>query len=259
MLRINAMSEFKKLHQNAKPLLLANVWDAVSAKCAQEAGYQALGTSSAAIANLLGYEDGEHISFNELAFMVQRIASASLLPLSVDIEAGFSRDPVVIVEHIQQLAELGVVGINIEDSLVDKERILVETHEFTNLLSTVCAELAKRQIDVFINVRCDTFLLGVDNVIEESIKRAQAYQRAGADGLFFPCITQVNDIEAIIEQTSIPVNVMAMPELPDFKALAELGVKRISTGNFAHETMTATLRHQLLTIKEQGSSASLFT
>lgn len=252
------MADFKKLHQQTQPLLLGNVWDAPSAKCAQEAGYQAIGTSSAAIANLLGYEDGEQMPFSELAFMVQRIASASLLPLTVDIEAGYSKDADIIVDHIQQLAELGVVGINIEDSRVDGERALIARDEFTRLLSHICLQLKARQIAIFINVRCDVFLLGSENAVEESIKRADAYQVAGADGLFFPCITQIDDIKAVVAATSLPVNVMSMPELPNFDLLTQLGVKRISTGNFAHETMYLGLGRQLREIKQQGSCAPLF-
>ena len=253
------MANFKALHQQTKPLLLGNVWDAPSAKCAQEAGYQAIGTSSAAIASLLGYEDGEQMPFSELAFMVQRIASASLLPLTVDIEAGYSRDPDVIVDHIQQLAELGVVGINIEDSRVDEGRHLIATEEFIRLLSRICLQLKKPQIEMFINVRCDAFLLGIENVVEAAIERAKSYQEAGADGLFFPCITEVEDIKALVAATRLPMNVMSMPDLPNFELLTELGVKRISTGNFAHAAMYAGLGQQLSAIKEQGSCAPLFS
>lgn len=253
------MEKFKKLHQQTMPLLLGNVWDASSAKCAQEAGYQAIGTSSAAVANLLGYEDGEQMPFSELAFMVQRIASASLLPLTVDIEAGYSQDPKVIADHIQELAELGVVGINIEDSRVDETRSLTAKDEFSQLLSHVCQELKVRQIEMFINVRCDAFLLGLEDALEVAIERAKSYQETGADGLFFPCITKAQDIKALVATTPLPINVMSMPELPNFEVLADLGVKRISTGNFAYDAMYAGLGRQLSEIKKQGSYASLFS
>ena len=253
------MQKFKELHQQTKPLLLGNVWDATSAKCAQQAGHQALGTSSAAIASVLGYEDGEQIPFSELAYMVERIGTSSLLPLTVDIEAGFNRNPEIIADHIQQLTKFGVVGINIEDSRVEVSRTLVSSEEFTSLLSAICFHLQKRQVEVFINVRCDTFLLGLDNAVEEAIKRAQSYQRAGADGLFFPCITRVDDIKAVVAATSLPINVMLMPGLPSFDVLGGLGVKRISMGNLAHEAIYTDLGRQLLEIKERGTCASLLT
>ncbi|WP_432464487.1 isocitrate lyase/PEP mutase family protein [Agarivorans sp. QJM3NY_33] len=253
------MQEFKLLHQQAQPLLIANVWDAISAKCAQNAGYQALGTSSAAIAGLLGYEDGEEIPFKELRYIVSRIKAASCLPLTVDIEAGFSRDPKIIVDNIQQLLELGVVGINIEDSRVGADRTLVDTSEFTKLLAAICYQLQQREIDVFINVRCDVFLLGIDNAVAEAVKRIASYQRTGIHGLFFPCLSQIDDIKTIVKAASLPINVMTIPELPDFEVLASLGVKRISMGNFAHQAMHKRLQHQLLEITETGNWQSLFS
>ncbi|CAM3862320.1 isocitrate lyase/phosphoenolpyruvate mutase family protein [Xenorhabdus thuongxuanensis] len=109
---------FTKLHYQNKPLLIANVWDADSAMIAQQVGYQALGTSSAAIAATLGYEDGEAMSFDELLYIVSRIKSISDLPLSVDVEAGFGRTANEITTNLKRLSQLGVVGINLEYSKV---------------------------------------------------------------------------------------------------------------------------------------------
>ncbi|MEL6113826.1 isocitrate lyase/phosphoenolpyruvate mutase family protein [Photobacterium sp. SP02] len=252
------MQEFKQLHQQTTPFIIGNVWDAASARCAQQAGYQALGTSSAAIASLLGYEDGEQMPFAELVFMVRRIAAVSKLPVSVDIEAGYSREPEHIADHIQQLTGLGVVGINIEDSRVDESRTLVDVDQFAAILSAVRNILRQRQVEVFINVRCDAFLLGLDHACAETVKRAQIYQMAGADGLFVPCLTQAGDIKAVVAASSLPVNVMAMPDLPCFEVLAGLGVKRISSGNFAHDAMHRHLLNQLVEMKQSGSCQSLF-
>jgi 2-methylisocitrate lyase-like PEP mutase family enzyme len=108
---------FKELHCQAAPVLICNVWDVVSAKLAQKLGYQAIGTSSGAIAELLGYKDGEEMTFNELVYIVQRITKSIDVPLTVDFEAGYGRDPVGIAERIERLVNLGVVGVNLEDSL----------------------------------------------------------------------------------------------------------------------------------------------
>lgn len=252
------MQEFKTLHHQDKPLLLANVWDASSAKCAERAGYQAIGTSSAAMASVLGYEDGEQMPFTELTFMVGRIAAATSLPLTVDIEAGYSRDPKFIAENIQKLQQLGVVGVNIEDSIVGETRALVARESFSELLHTLHKHLAELDVDIFINVRCDAFLVGIDNVREEAILRAQSYQQAGAHGVFYPCITNEEDISAVIKATSLPVNVMAMPELPKISVLADLGVKRVSTGNFSHDRIYEQLTSIMLDIKAQESCQPLF-
>ncbi|KKE85861.1 hypothetical protein N481_08755 [Pseudoalteromonas luteoviolacea S4047-1] len=252
------MIEFKQLHQQNTPLLLANVWDATSAKCAEQAGYQAIGTSSAALAAVLGYEDGEHIPFEELLFVVRRIAASSSLPLSVDIESGFSTKPHTIANHIQQLAELGVVGVNIEDSRVKEARTLCNKDEFATLLQEVRSELTARDVPMFINVRCDAFLLRVENAVDEALIRASSYQAAGADGLFFPCIAHEQDIIKVVKATSLPINVMAIPSLPDIDTLTQLGVKRISTGNFAQIAMNEQLSAKLLQLKAQSSCSVLF-
>ncbi|MCF6439923.1 isocitrate lyase/phosphoenolpyruvate mutase family protein [Pseudoalteromonas luteoviolacea] len=252
------MIEFKQLHQQKAPLLLANVWDVTSAKCAEQAGYQAIGTSSAALAAVLGYEDGEHIPFEELLFVVKRIAASSRLPLSVDMESGFSADPHIIANHIQQLAKLGVVGVNIEDSRVRDTRTLCNKDEFAALLQSVRAELTARDVPMFINVRCDAFLLGVDNAVNEALSRASSYQAAGADGLFFPCISREQDIIQVIAATPLPINVMAVPSLLGIEILTKLGVKRVSTGNFAQIAMNEQLSAKLLQIKTQGSCSVLF-
>ncbi|WP_125781247.1 isocitrate lyase/PEP mutase family protein [Pseudoalteromonas rubra] len=253
------MQAFKQLHQQTTPFLLANVWDAASAKAAQQAGYQALGTSSAAVASVLGYEDGEQMAFEELLFMVTRISKATDLPLSVDIEAGYSRDPQQIAQFIEKLAKLGVVGINFEDSVVSNTtRTLTDSDEFAAHLKAVRHHLATQQTNMFINVRCDAFLLGLDNAREEALHRAQQYQQAGADGLFLPCITEHADILAITNACSLPLNVMAMPGLSDVNTLAGLGVKRISMGNFAFEKAHTHLTDMLTQIRSQGSFTALF-
>src|SRR5690606_5291210 len=111
-------TKFKQLHQEKSILVLGNVWDAQSAKIAQDAGFKALGSSSHAIANILGYEDGEQISVDKILFMVEHIVKAVDIPVSVDFEAGYSDNPEKVAQHVKQLADLGVVGINLEDGKV---------------------------------------------------------------------------------------------------------------------------------------------
>lgn len=233
---------FKQLHQQEHALLIANVWDVPSAQQAQELGFQAIGTSSAAIAATFGYEDGESMAFSTLRFVVERITSQVSLPLTVDLEAGYSDEPSIIVEHIKQLAALGVVGINIEDSLVNSnesaqasERVLVDAETFSLTLKTVKQMLNDEQIDIFVNVRTDPFLLGTQDALTQTLARISLYESAGADGVFIPCITERTDIETCVQSTSLPINVMCMPQLTNFDALADYGVRRISMGSFVFE------------------------
>ena len=247
--------DFNALHHQNHPLLIANVWDASSALIAQQAGYNALGTSSAAIATLLGYEDGERMSFDELLFMVTRIKAVTSLPLSVDLESGYGDTTSRIIENIHCLTQAGVVGINIEDShVVNGVRSLDDAHTFASKLQ----ELTAACPDLFFNVRTDTFLLNVEDALEETLYRGQLYAAHGANGFFVPGITQPDSIAALVHRIPLPVNVMCMPTLPDFPTLASLGVRRISMGNFIHAAMQAKLKESLCRIQTHQSFADVF-
>jgi len=250
--------KFRALHLETTPLIICNVWDVASAKTAEKLGYSAIGTSSAAIASMLGYLDGEQMAFEELLYIVKRIVICSHLPLTVDIEAGFSQEPLKTAQYIKALADIGVVGINIEDSKVKEGRALIDANNFAGYLSAIKGQLAKEQVDIFINVRTDTFLLGVENTVAETKKRARLYEIVGADGLFVPCITQKNDIQSIVDATNLPVNVMCMPDLPDFKSLQSLGVQRISMGNFVFDKLQSDLEARLTQIQQANSFQAMF-
>ncbi|WP_087024066.1 isocitrate lyase/PEP mutase family protein [Thaumasiovibrio subtropicus] len=230
---------FTAMHRQETPLILANVWDAVSARLAEKQGFQAIGTSSAAIAAMLGYPDGEVMPFAQYRFMVERIEHVTCLPLTVDIEAGYSRDPKNIARHINQLAELNVVGINIEDSIMtpSRRRQLLDADQFASLLEATQGYLSASAKQMFINVRTDVYVTQQPNAVEATIQRAQRYAQAGANGLFVPFIESLSDIEAVAKQCLLPLNVMAMPDLPDFTTLSQVGVKRISMGNRYFEAM----------------------
>ncbi|TQV88823.1 isocitrate lyase/PEP mutase family protein [Aliikangiella coralliicola] len=250
---------FRDLHHQNSPLILCNAWDVASANIAEELGFKAIGTSSAAIASVLGYPDGESISFSELRHFVERIVKNINLPLTVDIESGFSDDPLSVVKNIKLLADMGVVGVNIEDSVVKaEERKLVNAETFSKTISKIREQLEHHQIDIFLNVRTDVFLLGQSNPVNETNKRVDLYSNAGADGIFIPCIEKEDDIEKVVSNTRLPVNVMCMPNLPSFKRLQELGVKRVSMGNFLFEHMYTGFKDTLKAVSDNESFASVF-
>lgn len=250
---------FATLHTQPTPLLLANVWDVASAKAAQHAGYAAMGTSSAAIADMYGYADGEGLTFTELAHLVKRIQACCTLPLTVDMEYGYASSTQEIAANVLALAELGVAGINLEDSRVQHgERTLRDAAEFALLLRACRQHLDQKQRSLFINVRTDTFLLGLDDAREETLARGTLYAEHGADGLFVPCITAPSDITAVVDGVPLPLNVMCMPALPDFNTLTALGVKRISMGNFIHQYCQASSQGLFSSILNNQSFEAVF-
>jgi 2-methylisocitrate lyase-like PEP mutase family enzyme len=251
--------EFTKLHNNNNIFQIGNVWDLQSATMMEKAGYKAIGTSSLAIATSLGYEDGEQMSFDELFKICKQITSKVKTPLSVDIEGGYCRDAKGIVANIEALVNIGVVGINIEDSVVrNNERVILPIDEFASLLKDITSILKDKNIDIFINARTDNFIMGLDNALEDTIKRIKSYQENGANGIFVPCIVDNSDIQKVVNATTLPLNVMTMPTLGDLKTLDEIGVKRVSQGPFVYNNLMEHFENKLKQIQEKNSFEPLF-
>ncbi|MFP7658066.1 isocitrate lyase/PEP mutase family protein [Chryseobacterium proteolyticum] len=224
---------FRDLHHGNEPLLVGNVWNVQSAKVYEKLGYKALATSSSAVAHSLGYEDGEEMSFDEYFYMAERILKSVHIPVSVDLEAGYGNTTDEIVSNISKLSAAGAVGINIEDSIVvDGKRRLLSQDEIYEKFRPVISKLKDNAVEIFINFRTDPFLMGIENPVEETLQRIRIFEELGVDGIFVPCITDEEDIKTIVNATETPINVMCMPELPDFETLKTLNVKRISSGSF---------------------------
>lgn len=250
---------FKQLHYSENPLLLPNAWDAKSAKVFQENGFKAVATSSAAVANALGYEDGETLPFDELLFIVKRILASIDVPLSVDIEGGYSRETGEVCENIYKLAYAGVAGINIEDSVVlDGTRRLSDAAETASKISKIKAYCACHGIEIFLNLRTDTYLLNVEDRFNKTLERIALYQAAGADGIFIPCLTDLDDMKVFCGKTKLPVNVMCMPDLPDFGSLGKAGIRRITMGPFMFEYLAKQQAAACSEIGESGNFSPLF-
>ena len=220
------IARFKQLHQSL--FILPNAWNPKSALHFQEQNFPAVATSSAAVANSLGYEDGEAMPFDEYLFIVRRIVASVQIPLTVDLEMGYGKNNEAIAANIKKLAELGVAGINIEDSIIQSgNRKLQHAQQFAERIAFI-----KNKANLFVNVRSDTYLLNVANKQSETLQRIPLYEAAGADGIFLPCISAEADITEAVNSTALPINVMCIPQLPDFETLRTLGVKRVSMGPF---------------------------
>ncbi|MBA4492196.1 isocitrate lyase/phosphoenolpyruvate mutase family protein [Paracoccus sp. S1E-3] len=221
---------FASLHQPGNPLVLFNIWDAGSARAVAGAGAAALATGSASVAGALGYEDGQTLPFDLLLTVVARIRAVSDLPLSVDFEAGYADTPADMAENAAGLADLGVVGINLEDGLPPAGGIRAAPEQ-AGLIAAIRA-----RTDLFINARTDLFLQNPagthSELIEEALERASTYAEAGADGFFVPGLVDPDLIAAVCRRSPLPVNIMKSPAAPSIGHLARLGVARVSFGPF---------------------------
>lgn len=253
---MNDFEIFSQLHYENMPLLIGNAWDVASAKLFAENGFKAVATSSAAIADTLGYQDGQNMSFDMLLENSIRIKRNISIPLSVDMERGYAETIPGILENIDQLYDAGIAGINIEDSLADNK--LRSTESFQKIISAIANHLSRKNKQLFINARTDTFLLKVPGALEETLVRAKAYEAAGANGIFVPFIHDLNDIKKIVTATSLPVHVLSMKELPHFGRLADAGVKRISMGSWLYRAMKRWMQQTLTTIQTEQNFNSIF-
>lgn len=217
-------ARFKALHHADRPLLLPNAWDAASARLFQAVGAQAIATSSAAVAWARGYPDGSALPNVELLSAVRGIARVIDVPLTVDLEDGYSAHPKIVAALVKEVADAGAVGINLEDGHAAPELL-------TAKIQAIRAELGDTPF--YINARTDVYLLGLasgSEAIAMSIARLRQYQAAGADGIFVPIITRLEDMRAIAAAIPLPMNVMALPNLPNMAEMQSAGVRRISAG-----------------------------
>jgi 2-methylisocitrate lyase-like PEP mutase family enzyme len=255
----NRFDEFLALHHGNSLLHIGNVWNAQSAKVYDEQGFKAIGTSSAAVAESLGFSDGEGMPFEDYLFVIQRILASAKAILTVDLEAGYGSNEEEISRNIKRLYDAGVSGINIEDSVVTNgERSIVGAEDFAQKLHRIVELLNRDGVKMFINLRSDSFLLGLPNALEDALARILIYQKTGVHGLFFPCITNIADVKEITALSKLPVNVMCVPDLPSFEELQKAGVKRISDGPFLNMHIYRELGNAMSKINAENSFASLF-
>lgn len=249
---------FKKLHYQNHPLLLCNVWDVASASIAEQIGFKAIATSSAAIAKSFGYADGQELSFKELLFLVKRIKSHTQIALSVDLEAGYANSTNGVIEHIKQLIDIGVAGINIEDSQVTQTRQLMDKQTFADRLAAIANYLKSQQVEFFVNARTDPYLVAHPTPLKETLARSKLYQQAGADGIFVPGMLLETEIQQLVTELELPVNLLALPDLPAINTLGSLGIKRLSMGNFLFEHSLKQLQASMQIMFEKQSFDELF-
>ena len=202
--------EFHHLHDTDMPLVLANAWDAGSARLIESRGAKAIATTSAGLAWSCGYPDGDAIPPGRLAAAVADIARVLSVPLTVDMEGGYSSDPAQVGENVAAVVDAGGVGINIEDGQGDADLLCAK-------IAAAKKAAARAGIDLFVNARTDIILKGLvssERVVPEALERARRYRDAGCDGLFVPLLADPDPIRAVAGGTPLPLNVMIVPNLP---------------------------------------------
>ncbi|KGA83207.1 MULTISPECIES: isocitrate lyase/PEP mutase family protein [Lysinibacillus] len=249
------IQKFNDLHDSQELLFLGNAWDVLSALILEKAGFQAIGTTSWGIANSLGHADGELIDFQRHLAIIQAITAQVNIPVSADIEAGYGHDEQCIIDNVLRTADVGVAGINIEDSFKHQVGLRSLT-EHCHLLTNMRSMLDNRGYqNFFINARTDTYFQ-VEQPYQETMTRAMAYVESGASGVFIPGLTDVDEIRAITSNVDAPINLLSLPGLTNCQTLKELGVRRMSFGNALSDKIIAYLTaHTAQLVKDQDTSS----
>lgn len=214
---------FRALHRTGNPLLLPNAWDHASAAALADAGFPAIGTTSLGVAAAAGKPDATGAAREETVRLARGIARLPVF-VTVDIEGGFSERPDDVAALARELAAAGVVGVNLEDGRADGT--LTATGPQCELIHAVKGAVP----GLFVNARTDAYWLdaGGEKVARE---RAAAYQRAGADGVFVPGVQDEAAVAGLVGALDVPLNILYAPGGLTPGRLAELGVRRVSTGS----------------------------
>jgi 2-methylisocitrate lyase-like PEP mutase family enzyme len=225
----NKTEAFAALHIPGNPLILYNIWDAGSTIAVAKAGAKAIATGSWGVAGAHGIGDGEKLPLETALATLAEVVAVTDLPVSIDMEAGYGADASGVGASVQRAVDAGAAGINIED----KDPVTRALFAISDASARI---KAAAHTGVFVNARTDVFILTPPAahdaaLVDQVLERAKAYAGAGARGLFAPFLREASLIERLCKGSPLPVNILMGAGIPDHKALAGLGVARISHGH----------------------------
>ncbi|MCF0050340.1 isocitrate lyase/phosphoenolpyruvate mutase family protein [Dyadobacter sp. LJ53] len=245
---------FKKLHYSKQMLVLPNIWDVTGATLLEETGYQAVATASAAIARANGYQDGEKMPFEQALNVITQIVNAVEVPVTADIESGYAADLQGLKIDVRKILATGVAGINIEDS-DPKTNQLLPVDLQVERIKLIRKVADKAGIRLFINARTDVFLkpstLTKDEKLKVAIERGCAYMDAGADGIYPIFVQDETVIATLVNEFSVPVNILITKGTPELGTLQNLGVARVSFGPNFQKAMLLAMKTSLKNVKDR--------
>jgi 2-methylisocitrate lyase-like PEP mutase family enzyme len=247
--------QFLELHHGPKILVLPNAWDVSSARIFEDAGFPAIGTTSAGAAFSLGYPDGQKISRQEMLAVVRRIAEAVEVPVTADMEAGFGSTPEEVADTTRAVIAAGAVGMNLEDGAEEKPDFLVDVNRQKEIIHAVL-EAAGVGIPLVLNARTDIFLYSIgpaETRLARAIERLNAYRAAGAQSLFAPGVTDKGTIAQLARGVAGLLNILATVGTPPVAELQQLGVARVSVGSGPMRATLGFLGHMARELRKEGA------
>jgi 2-methylisocitrate lyase-like PEP mutase family enzyme len=220
---------FLALHHAGTPLLLPNPWDAGSAKLLASLGFEALATTSGGFAGTLGRLDGS-VSRDEALEHARAIVSATDVPVSADLENAFADEPARVAETVSLAIGTGLAGCSVEDFTGHADAAIYDKALAVERVAAAADAAHRGEVHFVLTARAENHIRGRPD-LADTIARLQAYGAAGADVLYAPGLTQLEDIRRLVSEVEQPVNVLALPGSPSVSALGDVGVSRISVGS----------------------------
>lgn len=248
--------EFALLHRN-RPFLLANAWDAGSARLLQVLGFPALATTSSGTALRTGCLDYQ-IGVDTSIAVAAELAAAVDVPVSVDFEDGFAVEPADVAANVQRLIGTGVAGFSIEDYTRNQDQPIYDAGAAVERIAAAAEVAHAGAARVVLTARTEmlTGRAGIQNrteALDAVIERLQRYEQAGADVLFAPGLRTTDEIGRVVSAVSLPVSVMAVPGLPSVNELGALGVARVSVAGWLAYAAMDGVRSAALEVLEHGT------
>jgi 2-methylisocitrate lyase-like PEP mutase family enzyme len=246
---------FRTLHERPGIFVMPNPWDAGTAKLFASLGFEALATTSFGLANALGRVDGTlAVSREELIANCGAIAQATGLPVNADLENGYADDPKEAAEIIRMAAEAGVVGGSIEDATGNDAKPIYDFNLAVERVAAAAEVAHSLSFPFTFTARAENFLHGRRD-LDDTVKRLEAFAKAGADVLYAPGLRDLATIKQVVTAVSKPINIVMSAADPDIttQQLADAGVKRISIGGTLSRLAFAAIRDAALAIRDQGS------
>jgi len=246
-------ARFSALHQRAGAFVIANAWDAGSARVLAALGFEALATSSGAKAGVLGRRDGR-ITREESLANARAIVGATDLPVSADLEKGFGDDPAAAAETIRQAGAAGLVGGSIEDATGDPARPLFDPGQATERVAAAVQAARALPFPFALTGRAEGFLRGKAD-LDDVIKRLQAFEKAGADVLMAPGLPDLAAVRTVCSSLTRPFNFMVGIPGKSFTVadLQAAGVKRISLATSLWRAAMSGLVDAAREVKDTGT------
>jgi 2-methylisocitrate lyase-like PEP mutase family enzyme len=247
-----AAESFRALHEREGAFVIPNPWDIGSARLLAGLGFEALATTSAGFANSLGRLDGQ-VRRDEVIEHCRQLSAATDLPVSADLENCFAHDPAKVGETILLGARAGLVGGSIEDYSGDPSKPIYDFGMAVERVHAAAEAAHSLDFPFTLTARAENLLRG-KNDLDDTIRRLQAFEAAGADVLYAPGLTTIDQVRSVTNALSKPVNVLApMLKGVTVAQLADAGTKRISTGGALARVAITALLHAGEEMLEAGS------